>query len=127
MDEELKRIVRMTQADPSQENLVKLGLAYLRSISRNLSPFDSINVFAKSWRNTNGNSHYNVRVFVDGRDLGSRRFDNYEGVARIAARIIRAETGIDVPEDELESWAYQNGVRYHQEVQRVSRRYDLEF
>lgn len=125
MNEELKRMVRMTQADPSQENLVKLGLAYLRSISRNLPPFESINVFAKRWRDTFGNSHYNVRVFIDGRDLGSRRFDDY-GIARIAAQIIRDEAGVDVP-DQLGLWAHQHGIRYLEEVQQVPRRRDLEF
>lgn len=125
-DIELQRLVRIASAEPTQENLAKLGLAYLRS----LTPVSTLEIHGRRWfQRTYGNTYHTVSVYLDGEHLGDSPRNYGYGDQYIYTGVAIAIANSDLPplrEGEPPwQWAERIGIKLKTDVVDVPRQRDL--
>ena len=125
-DEELRKLVRIAQQEPSEENLAKLGAAYLRY----LVPTATLKIIGRRWTSrTYGNTYHTVSVYLDDEHLGTsgREYGYGDSYEQTGVAIAVANSNLPPPNqgEPPWRWAERIGIKLDRRVADVSRQRDL--
>ena len=125
-DLELRRRRRIAAADPTEENLVQLGLAYLRFTS----DASILKIAARRWYSKpQGRTFHRVSVYLNGEHLGESDITHGYGNAYLYTGWEFALANSDLPKPEEGEarwhWAERHGITIEDEVLDVYRKRDL--
>jgi hypothetical protein len=125
-DEKLQQMRRIAAAEPTQENLARLGLAYLRFTSA----ASTLKIVGRRWFSKGrGSTFHTVRVYLDGELLGESGIKWGYGNQYIYTGWKLAIENSNLPEPEEEEqrwkWAQRLGITIEDEVMDVPRKRDL--
>ena len=130
-DAELQRLRRIAAADPTTENLARLGASYLRHSAQR----HTVRLVGRRWfQRSYGNTYHTVDVYVDEELIGesSRQYGYGDQYIQTGFAILMENTnlpplrrysnGMDEP---VYRWAERNGIKMEYLVTDVRRKRDL--
>jgi len=130
-DEELQRLRRIAAAAPTQENLARLGLAYLRSSAES----HTLKLVGRRWTSrTYGNTYHTVDVYLDGELIAEseRQYGYGDGYIQTGIELALANSDLpplqEYPNGGYEAvwqWAERNNIKTEYHVTDVARQRDL--
>lgn len=128
MDEDLRKAHLEAIKDPTQENILALGIAYLRSQA---PPKDVLEIFGRRWfSSSTGNTYHTVRVHLNDELIGESDITYGHGnqFEETALEIAIKNAGLPPKSKSSEPpWRYAEriGIIYKPYVQDVRRKRDL--